>query len=135
MIAGAQSWRLLPLPAAARALAWCGLAGLCVALAPGFNRRGRLWPVALICGALCAGGFLLAATVAMRVTGRVSIEMGIAVSAALAAGALVFLLRAVRIRQMQLAPDLMVPKHLPGDTTTLPQPAGGSVVRGSTPGR
>lgn len=86
-------------------LLWCALAALLTGLVPRGRRLALRWTV-WICCLGSALGVLLVLIAAWRVTDFWQLQVALAVGSLLAAGCPAYLARAVRERQMQLAPEL-----------------------------
>jgi hypothetical protein len=99
-----------------RVLLWCAVAGGLVGLLP-FGRRLLLGGLVTISTSCAIAGVLLGCYTAARVTAPWALEAGVGVSIMLVAGGLAFLPKALRARQLLLAPEAI---SLPADPGELP---------------
>jgi CHASE2 domain-containing sensor protein len=113
---GARRLRFTRPELAARALFWCGLAGLGASFVSWAPRRQRaVWTFLSLLG-LLAGPWLVGGS-AVRVADPLRVELFFGLGAFVAAASAVLLARMLADREFGLAP---APEAAPGDETTLP---------------
>jgi hypothetical protein len=108
LLGSGQPHRLYRHDLAMRNVFWCGVAVLLISLQGRRKWRSLGW-VTIVCSLLLVAGVTLGGEAAIHVTDRWLLELLIAVSALLTTGSLAFWTKAVRERQLVLAPAAITP--------------------------